>query len=108
MMKLKQPTPTSLRTATSQRNQSHFLPPIFYRLVLTALFCFCTQPIEAAPAERPNVISSPKLRVEVSEKDGALTIPDGRIVKARDYVKFQRGEQSRSYETPPCRNVFAH
>jgi len=44
--------------------------------------------------------------VNFSNKD--FTLPDGRIVKARDYVKFQRGEQSRSYETPPCRNVFAH
>ena len=92
MMKLKQPTPTPLRTATSQRNQSHFLPPILYRLVLTALFCFCTQPIEAATAERPNVISSPKLRVEVSEKDGALTITDPRNKRVWQQVRVETDE----------------
>ncbi len=44
------------------------------------------------PSAKPNVISSPKLRVEVSEKDGALTITDPRNKRVWQQVRVEPDE----------------
>jgi hypothetical protein len=46
--------------------------------------------------------------VVVNFRDQPHTLPDGQVVKARDYVSFTKAADGRRTYTPPlCRNVFA-
>ena len=44
--------------------------------------------------------------VVVNFGDADHTLPDGQIVKRRDYVSFRTTPTGRTYELPPCPNVF--
>ena len=39
--------------------------------------------------------------------DSAFTLPDGQVIKPRDYKTFQVTADGRQYTPPPCPNVFA-
>jgi hypothetical protein len=45
--------------------------------------------------------------VVVNFGDTAFALPDGQMVKARDYVSFRVAAGRREYSPPPCPNVFA-
>ena len=45
--------------------------------------------------------------VVVNFGDETHTLPDGQVVKARDYVIFTVADGRRTYTPPPCPNVFA-
>ena len=45
--------------------------------------------------------------VVVNFGDAPFTLPDGQVIKPRDYVTYRVTADSRQYTPPPCPNVFA-
>jgi hypothetical protein len=45
--------------------------------------------------------------VVVNFGDSDLKLPDGQVVRARDYLTFRKMETGRAYHPPSCPNVFA-
>ena len=39
--------------------------------------------------------------------DAAFTLPDGQLIRPRDYAAYRVAAGSRQYSLPPCPNVFA-